>query len=279
MQQLAECYPVQVICRVWETPRSSYYYQSQASDEHELRTTLQRLAGEWPRYGSRRLAAHLQREGFQVNRKHVQRLMRELGLQGHHYAKKRRTTNSEHSFPRYANLVEQLEIVRPDQIWVSDITYIRLRGEFVYLAVLMDVFTRSIRGWHVGRSLDQSLTLRALEQALAQQTPEIHHSDQGVQYAAHAYTARLHQAGVQISMAEVGAAWQNGYAERLMRTIKEEEVDLSEYEDYTDAVRQLGRFLDEVYMHKRIHSSLGYLTPAEFEQQWLTQQADQSAMD
>jgi len=112
MRQLAEHYPVQVMCRVWEIPRSTYCYRSQARDEHNLRTALQRLAGQWPRYGSRRLTAHLQREGFQVNRKHVQRLMRELGLQGHQYAKKRRTTNSEHSFPRYANLVEQLEIVR-----------------------------------------------------------------------------------------------------------------------------------------------------------------------
>ena len=123
------------------------------------------------------------------------------------------------------------------------------------------------------------LTLRALEQALVAHTPEIHHSDQGVQYAAIAYTTRLQQAGVLISMAEVGAAWQNGYAERLMCTIKEEEVDLSEYEDYTDAVRQLGRFLDEVYMHKRNHSSLGYLTPVEFEQQWLSQHTSQSTMD
>lgn len=158
--------------------------------------------------------------------------------------------------------------MRPEQVWVSDITSIRLRGEWVYLAVLMDVFTRGIRGWHLARSLDQSLTLHALEQTLESRTPEIHHSDQGVQYAALASTARLQQAGVQISMAEVGAAWQNGYAERLMRTIKEEEVDLSEYEDYADAVRQVGHFLDEVSMRKRIHSSLGYLTPVEFEQQW-----------
>jgi putative transposase len=280
MRQLAEDYPVQVICRVWQTPRSSYYYQSQADEELELRAALRRLAGAWPRYGSRRLTAQLQREGFSVNRKHVQRLMRELGLVSQQAAKKRRTTNSEHCFPRYPNLVEHLEIVRPEQVWVSDITYIHLREDFVYLAVLMDVFTRGIRGWHLGRGLDQSLTLRALEQALARHTPEIHHSDQGVQYAALVYTARLQQAGVQISMAEVGQAWQNGYAERLMRTIKEEEVDLSEYEDYTDAVRQLGRFLDEVYMHKRIHSSLGYLTPAEFEQQWLTlQQASSQAID
>ena len=273
MRVLAESYPIQVICQVWQMPRSTYYYQSQASEEHELRAALQRLAGEWPRYGSRRLTAQLHREGLRVNRKHIQRLMRELGLHGHQDAKKRRTTNSEHSFPRYPNLVEQVQIVRPEQVWVSDITYIRLRDEFVYLAVLMDVFTRCIRGWHLGRSLDQSLTLRALEMALVEHTPEIHHSDQGVQYAALAYTTRLQQAGVQISMAEVGAAWQNGYAERLMRTIKEEEVDLSEYEDYTDAVRQLGHFLDEVYMHKRIHSSLGYLTPVEFEQQWRSAQA------
>ena len=110
MQQLAESYPVQAICRVWETPRSTYSYRSQAADEHELRAALQRLAGMWPRYGSRRLTAHLQREGFQVNRRHVQRLMRELGIQGHTSAKKRRTTNSEHGFPRYPNLVEQLDL-------------------------------------------------------------------------------------------------------------------------------------------------------------------------
>ena len=175
--------------------------------------------------------------------------------------------------------MEQLEIVRPEQVWVSDITYIRLRQEFVYLAVLMDVFTRCIRGWHLGRSLDHSLTIQALERALAHHRPEIHHSDQGVQYAAIAYTTRLQAVGTQISMAEVGAAWQNGYAERLMRTIKEEEVDLSDYQDYADAFRQIGRFLDEVYLHKRIHSSLGYLTPAEFESQWRQEQVDQVEMN
>jgi putative transposase len=148
------------------------------------------------------------------------------------------------------------------------ITYIRLRDEFVYLAVIMDVFTRSIRGWHLGRSLDQTLTLIALDRALAVHAPEIHHSDQGIQYAAAAYIEMLRAAGAEISMAEIGEAWQNGYAERLIRTIKEEEVDLSDYECYTDAVSQLGRFLNDVYMHKRIHSSLGYLTPAEFEEQW-----------
>lgn len=153
------------------------------------------------------------------------------------------------------------------------LTYIHLRGEDVYLAVIMDVFTRGIRGWSLMRTLDQSLTLTALQHALRAHTPQIHHSDQGVQYAATAYTDLLHAHDVQVSMADVGAAWQNGYAERLMRTIKEEEVFLSEYEDYHDALQQLGRFLDEVYMHKRIHSSLGYLTPAEFESHWRAQQA------
>ena len=172
-------------------------------------------------------------------------------------------------FPRYPNLVQDLIVVRPDQVWVSDITYIHLRSEFVYLAVMMDVFTRNIRGWHLGRSLDQVLTISALSSALAQHTPEIHHSDQGVQYATTAYVKMLSSVDAQISMADVGQAWQNGYAERLMRTIKEEEVDLSDYQDYTDAHQQLGRFLDDVYRHKRIHSSLGYLTPAEFEQHWL----------
>jgi putative transposase len=156
---------------------------------------------------------------------------------------------------------------------VADITYVRLQSDYVYLAVLMDVFTnaipRAIRGWHLGRSLDHTLTLTALRQALeAYPAPQIHHSDQGIQYAATAHTETLQAALVEISMAEVGEAWQNGYAERLIRPIKEEAVDLSEYRDYNDAYRQIGRFLDDVTMHRRIHSSLGYLTPAEFETRW-----------
>ena len=161
----------------------------------------------------------------------------------------------------------------PDQVWVGDISYIALRRDFVFLAILMDVFTRAIRGWHLARSLDQTLTLTALERALQQSQPAIHHSDQGLQYAAGDYVQHLQAVGSAISMAEVGAAWQNGYAERLIRTIKEEEVYLSDYRDYHDAYQQIGCFLEEVYMRKRIHSSLGYLTPAEFEAQWLMEQA------
>jgi transposase InsO family protein len=137
----------------------------------------------------------------------------------------------------------------------------------------MDVFTRCIHGWHLSRSLDQALTLTALQRALLDHVPEIHHTDQGVQYAAPRYVELLHSHGVHIRMTDIGQTWQNGYAERLMRTIKEEEVDLSEYQDYHDAYQQLGRFLDDVYQHTRIHSSLGHLTPAEFEDQWQAPQA------
>ena len=268
---LAEEYPVTVACEVLGVVRSSYYYQPVASpDDVKLKGAIKKTAAEWPTYGYRRITEQLRRGEWVINHKRVQRLMRLMDIQARIKRKKRRTTNSEHDFPRYPNLVLDLEIVRPEQIWVCDITYIHLRYSFVYLAVIMDVFTRCVRGWHLGRNLDHNLTLTALRRALAKHpAPEIHHSDQGVQYAATAYTQVLQDAYVQISMADQGEAWQNGYAERLIRTIKEEEVDLSEYLDYHDAYRQLGRFLDTVYLHKRIHSSLGYLTPAEFEAQWL----------
>lgn len=276
--KLAREYPVSLVCRTLGYPRSGYYYQGKRRDDQVLKEALKQVAGTWPTYGYRRLTAQLQREGWSVNEKRVRRVMGDLGLQGKVYRKKRRTTNSDHPFPRYPNLVQELEVVRPDQVWVADITYVRLQREFVYLAVIMDRFTRCIRGWHLGRSLSQELTLVALEGALTKQTPEIHHSDQGVQYAATAYVQLLEARGVEISMAEVGQAWQNGYAERIMRTIKEEEVDLSEYQDYWDAYRQIGQFLEDVYMHKRIHSSLGYLTPVEFENQWLEQGANSPAV-
>jgi transposase InsO family protein len=270
---LAQEYPVTLLGDLVGCSRSSYYHQAKEPDETEIKAAIKDAAGEWPTYGYRRITAQLRRQGWVVNRKRVRRLMQAMDIKAKIKRRSRRTTNSDHPFPRYPNLVQVLKIVRPNQVWVSDITYIRLRYEFVYLAVIMDVFTRCIRGWHLGRGLDQSLTLIALQRALVDHTPEIHHSDQGVQYAALAYVQRLQQVDAQISMAERGAAWQNGYAERLIRTIKEEEVDLSDYQDYNDARRQLGRFLDEVYIHKRIHSSLGYLTPDEFEDQWRREQA------
>ena len=215
--KLADTYPVRALCRLLAVPRSSFYYHPcPLSDDAMYKVALLDLAGEWPTFGYRRLTVMMRRLGWPVNAKRVRRWMDELGIAGKPPTRRVRTTNSNHAFPRFPNLVKDLETQCPDHVWVADITYIRLCREFVYLAVIMDVFTRRIRGWHLGRSLDQSLTLRALEQALAHHRPEIHHSDQGVQYAATAYTARLQGAGVDISMAEVGAAWQNGYAERLM---------------------------------------------------------------
>lgn len=268
--KLAKDYPIRLVCRLLDVPRSSVYYAAQPvpDDEAMLKTVLLDLAGQWPTYGYRRLTAMMRRLGWSVNGKRVRRWMEEFGLTGAPPKRTTRTTNSKHGFPRYDNLVKDLEISMPDQVWVADITYIRLHKEFVYLAVLMDVFTRCLRGWHLSRSLDQGLTLAALERALVVATPQIHHSDQGVQYAATAYVERLKGLNIQPSMAAIGEPRENGYAERLMRTIKEEEVDLSEYTDFADAHRQIRRFLDDVYNIKRIHSALGYLTPLEFEQQW-----------
>jgi putative transposase len=268
--KLAKDYPIRLVCRLLDVPRSSVYYATPPppDDEAMLKSVLLELAGEWPTYGYRRLTAMMRRLDWPVNGKRVRRWMQELQLTGAPPKRRPRTTNSHHDFPRYANLIRDLEISRPDQVWVADITYIRLRREFVYLAVLMDVFTRCLRGWHLGRSLDQGLTLAALERALVVAIPQIHHSDQGVQYAATAYVERLQKLHVQLSMAAIGEPRENGYVERLMRTIKEEEVDLSEYHDFADAHRQITRFLDDVYNIKRIHSALGYLTPLEFEQQW-----------
>ncbi len=266
---LSQDYPIATVCQVLDYPRSQVYYKPQPPlDETTIKNVIVALAGQHPTYGYRRITAMLKRCGHEINHKRAARLMRELGLMGKRPIKRKRTTNSHHAFTRYPNRVMNLAIERPNQVWVADLTYIRLQQEFVYLAVVMDVFTRSIRGWHLARSMDQNLTLTALNQGLEKGKPEIHHSDQGVQYAAQEYVQRLQQHGAQISMAEVGQAWQNGYAERLMRTIKEEEVDLSEYRNFTEAYHQIEQFLEDVYMKKRIHSSLGYLTPDEYESQW-----------
>jgi putative transposase len=265
-----EDYPVSVACDLLELSPSTYYYRPVQSDESEFEAAIEEIAGQFPIYGTRRVTNQLRRFPYRlrVNRKRVRRIMAEKELLRPVKSRKRRTTDSQHPYPRYPNLVKELEIVHPDQVWVSDITYIRLHQEYVYLAIIMDVFTRSIRGWCLSRTLDQELTLTALRVALETHSPEIHHSDQGVQYAAYAYANLLKVRGIQISMAAVGKAEENGYAERFMRTIKEEEVDLSEYLDFGDAQQQIRRFIEDAYMTKRIHSSLGYLTPVEYEYTW-----------
>ena len=260
-------YPVAVGCQVLDLARSSYYYQPSERTEQNLVADMQVVVGQHLRYGTRRVTHQLRRAplGYTINRKRVQRIMRAQGWLRPQKRAKCRTTNSQHPYRRYPNLVSDLAVTAPNQVWACDITYIRLGSGFVYLAIVLDLFTRAIRGWALGRSLEGELTLTALREALRHGCPAIHHSDQGVQYAATAYIALLLAHQVQISMAAIGKAEENGYAERFMRTIKEEEVDLSDYHAFADAYEQIERFIDDVYQTKRIHSSLGYLTPAEFE--------------
>ena len=267
---VAESCSTKAACDAVGMARSTYYYRSRARDESQIGIDLEQVAGQYPKYGTRRMTHQLRRApyGYQINRKRIQRLMREKKLLRPVKRTKYRTTNSQHPYPRYPNLMKDMEVVRPEQAWVSDITYIHLGRGFVFLAVIMDVFTRTIRGWNLGRNLDVDLTLTALRNALSLCIPESHHSDQGIQYAAQAYTDLLKKYSIQISMAAQGKPEENGYAERLMRTIKEEEVDLSEYRDLDDSREQIGCFIDQVYMQKRIHSALGYLTPVEFEVNW-----------
>ncbi|MEN9937816.1 MAG: hypothetical protein RLZZ387_4395 [Chloroflexota bacterium] len=273
MTDLRDSFPVQLLCDVVDLAPSSFYYQPEPRDDLALRSAIEAIAAEYPRYGYRRVTAELRRRGWVVNHKRVLRVMREENLL---VAVKRycRTTDSSHHYGRYPNLLRGLDIVRPDQVWCADLTYIRLRDEFIYLAVVLDIFTRSIRGWELGRDLSATLTVTALERALEGRQPNIHHSDQGVQYAATVYVERLQAAGVQISMAARGRPTENAFAERMMRTLKEEEVDLYEYRDLSEARSRIAHFLDDVYMHKRVHSSLGYLPPSEFEAAWEAQQQE-----
>jgi putative transposase len=274
-----EGYRVGAGCRLLGLAHSTYYYQPVPVDEDLLERAIEGVAGQFPTYGTRRVAHQLRRAPYvlRANRKRVRRIMAYKGLLRSVRRRKVRTTNSQHGYLRFPNLVKGLEIAYPEHVWVSDITYIRLQHDFVYLSVIMDVFTRAIRGWCLSRALDQELTLTALRRALAIGVPAIHHSDQGLHYAAHAYVALLQSHGIHISMAAVGQAEENGYAERLIRTIKEEEVYLSEYRDLADARLQIGHFIKDVYMTKRIHSSLGYLTPAEFESAWRCAQVGETS--
>lgn len=262
---LRSSYPVDMLCAVLDCPRSSYYYQAVPTRDAALRAAIEQIVIRWPRYGYRRITAQLRRDGWTINSKVVRRLMHELRMSRRMGQVRLHTTNSTHGWPRYPNLVRDLVVRRPDEVWVADITYIRLGRGFIFLAVIVDVFTRAVRGWHVSRSLGHELALTALRMALRTRAPQVHHSDQGVQYAARGYVEVLKGRSVAISMAEAGQPTQNAYAERFMRTFKEEHVDYAEYRDVQDAAAQIGPWLEVEYTQERMHSALGYLTPAEFE--------------
>lgn len=272
---LAHEFPVELLCGLLACPHSSYYYK-EASEDVCVRDAIEQIAAKFPRYGYRRITAELARRGLRVNHKRVLRIMRAESLlvavkRYAHPAYKR------HDLPRYPNLIRNVTLASADQVWGSDFTYIRLQKEWVYLAVILDLFTRSIRGWHLGRDMTEHLVTTALEKALAAHTaPAIHHSDQGVQYCATGYVTRLEQAGVLVSMSAAGRPTENAFVERVIRTLKEEEVSLNDYTDFADAEQRIGQFLDDVYNTKRVHSALGYKTPAEYEALMRSQQQDGS---
>lgn len=260
-------YPVQQLCEWWQCPRSSYYHRPPTpADPPELVAAVEQLLLRWPFYGYRRLHQQLMREGYPVGERMVRRILKALGGSRSVGQVKVRTTDSRHHLPRYPNRIKGVQPHAINHIWVADITYIRLGRRFIYLAVILDAFSRGVRGWHLGRDLTKQLTITALQNALAQHpAPAIFHSDQGSQYAAWLHTDMLFNAGVEISMSRVGTPTDNGLVERFMRTLKEEHVDYAEYDDFDDAYRQIQHWLDIEYMTERIHSALDYLTPAEFE--------------
>jgi putative transposase len=265
IDQMKAQYPIQVLCETLDCSRSSYYYEAALLNDAPLVEAIEQILLRFPFYGYRRLTAELGRQGWQVNEKLVRRVMKQMGVQGKVGQVRMTTTDSRHNLPRYPNLIRSVTALYPNHLWVADITYIRLADRFIYLAVVLDVYTRAVRGWHLGKSLSQTLSLAALKQALSKATPVLHHSDQGVQYAAKGYTELLSAHGVAISMSEPGCPTQNAFAERFMRTFKEEHVDYSDYRDFDDAQQQIGHWIEQVYMKQRVHSALDYLTPVEFE--------------
>lgn len=273
--KLANPMRLRQLCRLAQVSRAGFYRWRKPTAKPvdadlAVRDVIQRIALEFPCYGSRRMRFELWRRGYTVNRKRVQRLMREDNLLCLRRRKFVVTTDSNHDLPVYSNLAETLIVTRVDQLWVADITYIRLEVEFVYLAVILDAFSRRAIGWALERTLEATLTLEALRMALRRRRPTpglVHHSDRGVQYAASDYLDLLTAHGIRISMSRRGNPYDNATCESFMKTLKYEEVHRSEYRDLEEARRSIGVFLEKVYNQKRLHSALGYVPPAEFEAQ------------
>lgn len=271
-------------CQAAPVSRAGYY---RFFDEHaprqaeaELRDRIQRVVLKNRCYGYRRVAAELRLQGVLVNHKRVLRVMREDNLLSIRKRKFVVTTESSHNRPVYPNLIAGLKLTAPDQVWVADITYIRLLEEFIFLAIVLDAFSRRVVGWELGESLQTALALQALNRAVVDRAVPagiIHHSDQGIQYASADLVNRLQELGFQISMSRKGAPWENGRAESLIKTLKAEEVSLKQYRNIEQARRSIAHFLEEVYNQRRLHSALGYLPPVKFERDWHAQTQKEAA--
>jgi putative transposase len=254
--------------------RASFYrYDEDAAEQPDrdmdLRDAIQRIALAWPSYGRPRITAALRRQGWVVNPKRVYRLLREDNLLCVRKRKFLVTTDSNHKRRVYPNLAGQMVLTGINQLWVADLTYIRLETEFVYLAVVIDAFSRRVIGWALDRTVEDTLTLAALRMALESRRPPaglVHHSDRGSQYASGDYTDLLKADGCEISMSHKASPWENAGCESWMKTLKYEEVYQQEYRDLAEARASLARFIDQVYNQQRLHSALGYRPPVEFEQ-------------
>jgi transposase InsO family protein len=261
-------------CQLAGINPNTYHYQRKTKPSNEsLLSCIKRIGKQNPRYGYRRITKALPSE-YAVNHKKVLKIMREHKL----LPKKRKafkpiTTNSDHGFVVHPNRICSIEVTRLNQVWVSDITYIPLAHGFAYLAVVLDRFSRKCIGWQLSKNIDAQLTTDALEMALQNRKNIpldglIHHSDRGTQYACHEHISLLEQNGILISMSRKGNPYDNAFAESFMKTIKYDEVYLNEYETFEDAYENIEHFIERVYNPERLHSSIGYLPPNEFEKQW-----------
>jgi len=264
---------IQQMCELMGVSRASFYrnWEEKAPSEAEvaLRDAVQRTALAHGNYGYRRITPLVQRAGFVVGEEKVRGILRSDNLLAVRRRKFVVTTNPNHRFHVYPNLAESMELTAINQLWVADITYIRLRWEFVFLAVVLDAFSRRGIGWKLGRTLETRLALMALEAAIASRRPQpglVHHSDRGTQYASNDYVQRLEGCGAHMSMSRPASPWENGKCESFIKTLKREEIDARHYANFAELQQNIDEFIGQIYNKERLHSALGYRSPEEFEQ-------------